>query len=132
MENRRNQAWILMKQILYVYHHRFAWNRTYFPLAHEKFGINFVGGWIMDKDYLGWGSGIDEEISDIEDHANGVFNLGMLHTKDFYDQVSHSKLMIGMGNPHWSPSPIDALCLGVPFLNPVSSNLSGTWMLFLT
>ncbi|KXN81569.1 hypothetical protein AN958_03906 [Leucoagaricus sp. SymC.cos] len=120
LEKRKNQVWMLMKQILYVYHHRFAWNRTYFPLVHEKLGIDFVGGWLLDNDYLGWGKDIKEEILDIEDHENGVFNLGMQSTEDFYDQVRNSKLMIGMANPHWSPSPIDALCLSVPFLNPIS------------
>lgn len=109
-----------MKQIIYVYHYQFAWNRTYFPLVHEKLDIDFVGGWVLDKDYLGWGSSIEEEILDIEDHTNGIFNLGVQSAEDFYDQVRNSRMMIGMANPHWSPSPIDALCLGVPFLNPVS------------
>lgn len=119
LEERKNQVWMLMKQIIYVYHHRFAWNRAYFPLVHENLGIDFVGGWQLDRDYLGWGSSIEEEILDIEDHEKGVYNLGMLSIEDFYDQVRNSKMMIGMVNPLWSPSPIDALCLGVPFLNPV-------------
>ena len=109
-----------MKQLIYVYHSRFPWNRTYFPLVHETLGVDFVGGWLKEKDYLGWGKDIHEEMFDIEDHANGVFNLGMQTPEDFFDQVRNSRVMIGMTNPHWSPSPIDALCLGVPFLNPVS------------
>jgi len=109
-----------MKQLIYVYHDRFPWNRTYFPIVHEMLGVDFVGGWLLEKDYLGWDKDIDEEMLDIEDHTNGVFNLGMQPPEDFYDQVRNSRAMIGMTNPYWSPSPIDALCLGVPFLNPVS------------
>ncbi|KAF5349218.1 hypothetical protein D9756_009331 [Leucocoprinus leucothites] len=121
LEQRKNQVWMLMKQLIYVYHNKFPWNRTYFPLVHEKLGIDFVGGWLLDKDYLGWGKDIQEEMLNIEDHDDGVFNLGMQPANEFLDQVRSSKLMIGMANPHWSPSPIDALCLGVPFLNPISS-----------
>ncbi|KAF9446580.1 hypothetical protein P691DRAFT_732966 [Macrolepiota fuliginosa MF-IS2] len=120
LEERKNQVWMLMKQILYVYHHRFAWNRTYFPLVHDELGVDFVGGWVLDKDYLGWGKDIHEEVFDIEDHNHGIYNLGMQSSEDFYEQVRNSKIMIGMANPHWSPSPVEALCLGVPFLNPIS------------
>lgn len=119
LEERKTQVWMLMKQLIYVYHPRFAWNRTYFPLIHEELGIDFVGGWEINKDYLGWGKDIEEEILEIEDREKGVYNLGMLPIEAFYDQVRDSIMMIGMVNPSWSPSPIEALCLGVPFLNPV-------------
>ncbi|KAF7761465.1 hypothetical protein Agabi119p4_9457 [Agaricus bisporus var. burnettii] len=121
LEERKTQVWMLMKQLIYVYHPRFAWNRTYFPLIHEELDIDFVGGWEINKDYLGWGKDIEEEILEIEDREKGVYNFGMLPIEAFYDQVRDSIMMIGMVNPAWSPSPIEALCLGVPFLNPISS-----------
>lgn len=71
-------------------------------------------------------------MEDIEDREKGVVNLisrrqgveedqkrEKLNSTEFSWEVASSKAMIGMGNPYWSPSPYYALCLGVPFINPV-------------
>ena len=59
---------------------------------------------------------------DIEDKSKGVVNIREqnLRPEEFMAEVAKSKVMLGMGNPWWSPSPYYALCLGVPFINPVS------------
>jgi len=35
--------------------------------------------------------------------------------------LAHSRLLIGIGDPTTSPTPYEALCLGVPFLNPIKN-----------
>ena len=61
-------------------------------------------------------------MKDIADPVHGVINLRKLGPHEFSEAVAMSKAMIGVGNPWWSPSPYHALCMGVPFLNPVSAN----------
>ncbi|KAG9009926.1 hypothetical protein FRB90_008066 [Tulasnella sp. 427] len=48
----------------------------------------------------------------------GVRTLGRLSREDFYVMLGSSRAMIGNGNPVLSPSPFDALCIGVPFIHP--------------
>ncbi|CAA7262774.1 unnamed protein product [Cyclocybe aegerita] len=120
LAQRAHRAWMLMKQLTYVYDSAFAWNRSYFSLAHhspELSELVFAGGWMIDQHYQ-WKpeKGI---LTDIEDPANGVVNFGRLDPKQFLEAVRMSKVMVGMGNPWWSPSPYVALCLGVPFVNPI-------------
>ena len=61
-------------------------------------------------------------MTDIEDKSKGVVNLLKqgFGPDDFMMEVAKSKVMLGIGSPRWSPSPYYALCLGVPFINPVS------------
>ena len=54
------------------------------------------------------------------DREHGVVNFGKMGPAEFVDAVRRSKVMVGVGNPWWSPSPYHALCQGVPFVNPVS------------
>ncbi|KAK8861557.1 hypothetical protein IAR55_002379 [Kwoniella newhampshirensis] len=48
-----------------------------------------------------------------------IHNLGP-QTQDGWNAIlSSSKFLLGIGKPWLSPSPYDALCFGVPFINPV-------------
>ncbi|KAJ7763258.1 hypothetical protein B0H14DRAFT_3510672 [Mycena olivaceomarginata] len=49
----------------------------------------------------------------------GVANLGGMGPARFYEAVASSWVLMGMGAPSTSPTPYDALCLGVPFINPI-------------
>jgi len=49
----------------------------------------------------------------------GVANLGGMGPAQFYEAVARSWVLVGMGAPSTSPTPYDALCLGVPFINPI-------------
>jgi hypothetical protein len=51
--------------------------------------------------------------------AAGLKNLGQLGKIDFYKELARSFVLIGVGRPKISPSPWDALCMGVP--------VSGLW-----
>jgi hypothetical protein len=52
-------------------------------------------------------------------HSDTIHNLGKLPKDEFLDMVSKSSVFVGVGRPAISPSPFDALCVGVPFVNPV-------------
>ncbi|KAH9477853.1 hypothetical protein JR316_0010085 [Psilocybe cubensis] len=120
LSSRWNQAWLLMKQIKYVYDNRFAWDRSFFSRASHELNIKLVGAWSLDQHYGAWDPEKDGEMKDIEDRDRGVYNLGEnLNATSFMHQVGMSKVMIGVGNPYWSPSPYNALCQGVPFINPI-------------
>ncbi|PPQ89273.1 hypothetical protein CVT25_001357 [Psilocybe cyanescens] len=120
LASRSNQAWLLMKQIKYVYDNRFAWDRSFFSRASHELSIKLIGAWALDQHYGAWDPAKDGEMKDIEDRERGVYNLGeKLNATGFMDQVGMSKVMIGVGNPYWSPSPYNALCQGVPFINPI-------------
>ncbi|KAF7968286.1 hypothetical protein HWV62_31023 [Athelia sp. TMB] len=49
----------------------------------------------------------------------GITNYGALNQSEFLGHVSHSQVLIGVGRPATSPTPYEALCLGVPFINPI-------------
>ncbi|KAJ7825071.1 hypothetical protein B0H13DRAFT_1658133 [Mycena leptocephala] len=49
----------------------------------------------------------------------GVTNLGGMDPARFYKAVAKSWVLMGIGAPSTSPTPYDALCLGVPFINPI-------------
>ncbi|WWD16534.1 hypothetical protein CI109_100961 [Kwoniella shandongensis] len=48
-----------------------------------------------------------------------IHNLGKQEQQDWYQIVAGSKFLLGIGKPYLSPSPYDALCFGVPFINPI-------------
>nr|XP_018264695.1 uncharacterized protein I303_02872 [Kwoniella dejecticola CBS 10117]OBR86853.1 hypothetical protein I303_02872 [Kwoniella dejecticola CBS 10117] len=50
----------------------------------------------------------------------GIRNMGGLPQDEWYQTVAASKFLLGVGRPLMSPSPYDALCLGVPFINPIT------------
>ncbi len=110
---------MLMKQLTYVYDNNFAWNRSYFALAAGELGMDFVVGWQINQRYGGWNPDVRGPMTDIEDRKQRVINLGRLNQTEFMQQVGMSRVMVGVGGPWWSPSPYNALCQGVPFINPV-------------
>nr|GAT46478.1 predicted protein [Mycena chlorophos] len=48
-----------------------------------------------------------------------VENMGQMKQQQFYEMLSGASLVIGVGAPTTSPSMYDALCLGVPVINPI-------------
>ncbi|KAH6908465.1 hypothetical protein BKA70DRAFT_1103557 [Coprinopsis sp. MPI-PUGE-AT-0042] len=134
LSQRHHRVFMLMKQISYVYQATFAWNRTYFPLVSSELGTTFVGAWMTDQNYQ-WNPEIDGVMKDIDDPEKGVINLrtnstekGLFGPDRWLEEVRMSKVMLGMGNPWWSPSPYHALCAGVPFINPILSyDMNDPW-----
>ncbi len=52
-------------------------------------------------------------------HTNTLHNLGKMLPDAFLAALAQSAVFVGVGRPAISPSPFDALCVGVPFVNPV-------------
>ncbi|ORX41229.1 hypothetical protein BD324DRAFT_613760 [Kockovaella imperatae] len=48
----------------------------------------------------------------------GIRNVGLLDKEEWFKLVAESSVMLGIGLPRSSPSAYDALCLGIPFINP--------------
>ncbi|ODN76400.1 hypothetical protein L198_08084 [Cryptococcus wingfieldii CBS 7118] len=111
------QAYLLAKQIDYLspFSHndrdpyaQFAWTLPFLSGLQEEFNISVVGGMRDDNETM---RGLVEE--------SGIRNLGELGVVEFYEQLAESFVLVGVGQPRISPSPWDALCMGVPFINPI-------------
>lgn len=80
-----------------------AWsNETYQRIIRET-GVRIEAG-ILDNDPE---SNIPE----------GVTNVGTETRGDFMRRIAKAKLLLGTGLPHESPTPMEGLCAGTPFIN---------------
>ncbi|KAJ7104894.1 hypothetical protein C8R44DRAFT_886918 [Mycena epipterygia] len=50
-----------------------------------------------------------------------IANVGPMGQEDFYARLANSVALVGIGSPGTFLTPYDALCLGVPFINPIDS-----------
>jgi hypothetical protein len=80
-----------------------AWTIPLLSSLQDEFGIKVVGG--MDNN-----DGVTNRL--IENY--GMTNFGQLGKFDFFEHLSRSFVLVGVGRPKISPSPWDALCMGVP------------------
>jgi hypothetical protein len=80
-----------------------AWeNSTYQRIIRET-GVRIEAG-ILDNDP-------ESRIPD------GVTNVGTETRGDFMRRIARAKLLMGTGLPHESPTPMEGLCAGTPFIN---------------
>lgn len=84
----------------------FSWTLPALMGLQDEFGIQVVAG-LKDDDPV-----TAKAVEDI-----GLKNLGRLDVMEFYEQLSKSFVLLGVGRPRISPSPWDALCMGVPVSN---------------
>ncbi len=104
---RENRAFIYAKEVHYFLEGTnlfFVKGRQLWKELKASLGLDFlaaVGG------------------AEVQVPEEGVDNIGRQSQPDFYDVLAKSRAMIGLGQPYLSPSPFDALCLGVPFINPI-------------
>ncbi|KAJ7596312.1 hypothetical protein C8J56DRAFT_774392 [Mycena floridula] len=100
-------AYVLAKNPEYFIAEDYPWNNVSFehpPIT----GLSVIAGLYVDENHE-------------KDIPSGLVNLGSLKQKEFYRELGHSRVLIGIGKPYLSPSPYDALCMGVPFINPILS-----------
>jgi len=108
---RENQAYILAKLLSFFTSERDrAWTPAIFDAATHETGIKYILGAINDT--------LQGEWPAAELPSNYV-DFGIIGQSTFLDKLSRTRVLIGMGNPATSPTPYDALCLGVPFINPI-------------
>ncbi|KAI8840020.1 hypothetical protein BJ741DRAFT_575954 [Chytriomyces cf. hyalinus JEL632] len=100
IHNRENRVYILAKHAGHV--GTSAFNMTLVQDLSSE-GIQFVMGGGNAGEFV-WPN---------------VTNFGVLTKEQFHVELSKSRVLLGLGNPTTSPSPYDAMCLGVPFVNPI-------------
>jgi len=83
-----------------------AWPPHFYEAASNATGIEFV---------LGANDDADGQVT----LPRGLTNYGFMSQPDFVDALSKSLVLVGVGRPVTSPTPYEALCLGVPFINPI-------------
>lgn len=103
------QAYVLAKELAYFYGDQFAWKNISFADPPMNVPPSIVAGLTDDMKHTALSV------------PEGVTNLGKLNQTSFYRNLGHSRVLIGIGRPFLSPSPYDALCMGVPFINPIMS-----------
>ncbi|KAJ7485671.1 hypothetical protein FB451DRAFT_62866 [Mycena latifolia] len=108
---REPQVYILAKFLKFFLPANRAWPPEFFDAATNATGMSFV---MASKDQAG-----SPKLSP-GDLATSITNVGPVTQDQFYDLLSKSVALVGVGNPALSPTPYDAMCLGVPFINPVS------------
>ncbi|EIW71341.1 hypothetical protein TREMEDRAFT_42765 [Tremella mesenterica DSM 1558] len=103
------QAWLLAKQVHYLDNTTaFSWTLEALTGLQKEFGIHVKGGMVDDD---------AETLKRVK--AANIENVGRLGKIEFYEELAKSSVLIGVGRPRISPSPWDALCVGVPFINPI-------------
>ncbi|KAJ7033664.1 hypothetical protein C8F04DRAFT_1210791 [Mycena alexandri] len=101
---RKRQAYVLAKEMHYFTPKKTAWGSDFYDDAHKTADVEFV-------------SGVRGQAT--PDFPSRLTNLGYMTPSDFYGHLSHSLVLVGVGSPLTSPTPYDALCFGVPFINPI-------------
>ncbi|KIM79534.1 hypothetical protein PILCRDRAFT_823456 [Piloderma croceum F 1598] len=108
---RENQAYILAKLLSFFTPQRDrAWSPAIFDAATTATGIQYMIGATNDTLQGEWPAA---------ELPSNYIGFGRIGQSVFFDKLSRARVLIGMGNPFTSPTPYDALCLGVPFINPV-------------
>ncbi|KAF7967955.1 hypothetical protein HWV62_32461 [Athelia sp. TMB] len=115
-EDGKAQAWILAKRIGYFSPERSAWTNRVYEAASAASNARFAlgasqGGFEID--------GVGKDMTE-DDLPKDWKNYGLLEQDAFMRRLAKSRVLIGIGNPVHSPTPYDALCLGVPFINPIN------------
>jgi hypothetical protein len=98
------QAYLLAKDVIYLVDKpKFSWTLPALKALEAEFRIQVVGGMRT----------VNAEAAKAV-QAAGIKNVGLLSKIDFYKMLSSSFVLVGVGQPRISPSPWDALCMGVP------------------
>ncbi|KAJ7770987.1 hypothetical protein DFH07DRAFT_879501 [Mycena maculata] len=98
------KVYVMGKEMEYFTPRLRAWGPDFYDDAAKATGAEFMAGAVGDEP---------------PDFPKSVEKVGMLPQNQFYETLAETALLIGIGLPWTSPTPYDALCLGVPFLNPI-------------
>ncbi|KAJ6529992.1 hypothetical protein DFH09DRAFT_934378 [Mycena vulgaris] len=108
---RPNQAWILAKLLAYLAPGQAPWTAGDYDAAARLTGVQWA---------LGAGPGEDGKAPPPGVQLPATYVNHGRSTKDvFMRRIAQSRVLVGVGRPILSPTPWDALCLGVPFIHPL-------------
>jgi hypothetical protein len=103
-------AYLLAKDTKYLVDEpKFSWTIPGLAKIQHRLGIKVLAGMKVDR---------PEVEESFEQH--GLTNVGQLNKTEFYRQLAISSVLVGVGRPRISPSPWDALCMGVPVSHFIS------------
>ncbi|KAF8311197.1 hypothetical protein DL93DRAFT_2139922 [Clavulina sp. PMI_390] len=112
----QGRVWTLAKRLSYLTpHYERAWPASYLASVSRNTGAHFMLGAENDTAFT------TEHIPSIDELGGErvVQNLGLLDRPQFMEEMAKSMVLLGVGRPAISPTPYQALCLGVPFINPI-------------
>jgi len=89
-----------------------AWTADFYDEAAQVNGLSFVVGASPSPD-------ADNYPVSESTLPKSIVNHGIMPPEEFTAMVANSRMLVGVGSPYTSPTPYDALCLGVPFLNAI-------------
>ncbi|KAJ7125776.1 hypothetical protein C8R43DRAFT_1212095 [Mycena crocata] len=113
---RPSQVWVLAKLLRYLNPKRgAAWGKDDLDAAANHTGVTLA---------FGAGLGQGESKKDLP-ALEGLLpsasvNYGRAPKAEFMAHVAQARALVGIGSPLMSPTPWNALCMGVPFINPVN------------
>jgi hypothetical protein len=102
---REHRAYILAKKPWYFEHREYTFSSHVFSDIKAEIDLEFIAG-------------TGDAGTPLPD--SGITNIGIMNGTTFRDVLGHSKALVGIGQPPLSPTPYDALCMGVPFINSVT------------
>jgi len=99
----------------------FAWSQQTFDAATTATNITYFVGASRDLDRDPPGEDITVNVMKQLPSSviGGGTGEGRVSQDEFVKRVSGSSALIGVGMPITSPTPYEALCLGVPLINPI-------------
>lgn len=101
---RPRHAYLLSKQMRYLEDQpTFSWTIPGLAKIQRRLGIRIIAGMVNDRPETG-----------AFYEKSGLTNVGQLNKTEFYEQLASASVLVGVGKPRISPSPWDALCMGVP------------------
>lgn len=106
-EERPRQAYVLAKETRYFFDNEYAWPTLAFDAA--PIDVELIAGIARHNP------------PPLDTLPKGITDVGKLNKTQFYEYLGRSRVLVGIGRPVLSPSPYDALCMSVPFINPVLS-----------
>nr|GAT52943.1 predicted protein [Mycena chlorophos] len=109
---RKRQAWLLGKYLHAFHPNKTAWPPEFYDAAAEELKMSFATAAVSERS--GPFPKMSKTITNLVKPGETVLNQD-----EFYEQLSHSKVLVGLGDPIISPTPYDALCFGVPFINVI-------------
>ncbi len=104
------EAYIFGKQVKYLTpsSEETVWGISVLDDLADEFGIRLKSAMANDN----------QDTWDLVE-ASQIHNMGHIDSERFLEELSGSDIFVGIGRPIISPSPFDALCMGVPFINPI-------------
>ncbi|KAJ6543873.1 hypothetical protein B0H19DRAFT_1168745 [Mycena capillaripes] len=113
------RAWVLAKLLSYFVPEKNqfrAWSKEDLDSVAEQTGFEFMMAAAHSPD----SSDEDIDLTAVLPDQTHYVNHGRIQQPLFMEKLAQSRVVIGMGLPLISPTPWNALCMGVPFINPVN------------